>query len=428
MKRLTPNMSDSELDDLFRESAAQSAPPDRREEIWGKLQEKLDEPSDRRKPVAWRRKGPVIVFLLLFLGMGAVTWQLLKKEPRQSGSLPAVEASRGQNIRRDGQKTEAAQGHPGDHVGGGNLSGRPSAASGADAVGTLKAERPPAAAADAAPLTPAPVKAGSAAEEPGTLTFSSLPSLEGSSLVLGASPQSGAAPERPVGEPPSFQRAPAAKTSPVAESRKPGPGDSAKQAAPPKMPHWYFGLAAGPDWSSASARGWGTGVGGGLTLTYRFHQRWGIRTGVLVTKKIYDARPQDYNPKDDSWRSYHVQSIDANCSVIEVPLNLQYAVWNHGNNRLWLNTGLSSYWMHEEQYTYHYKNSSGLPATWSDEMYGQDHHLFSLLNFSAAYERSWRHISLGIEPYVQMPLGGIGYGRVKLYSGGIRFTLQYSLK
>jgi hypothetical protein len=194
------------------------------------------------------------------------------------------------------------------------------------------------------------------------------------------------------------------------------------------MPRWYFGLAAGPDWSSAAARGWGTGVGGGLTAGYRFHRKWSVSAGIFLDKKIYDARPQDYDPKDNSWRGYNVTSINANCTVLEVPVNIGYEIWNRGNDHIVLSTGLSSYWMHEEEYTYNYKNASGNPAQWTDEMYGKDHHLFSLLNLSAAYQRSWQHISLGIQPYIQMPLQGIGYGRVKLYSGGIRFTLQYGLK
>lgn len=420
-------MSDSELDDLFRESAAQSAPPDRREEIWEKLQQKLDEPSDRRKPVAWRRKGLMIAVLVLFLGVAA--WELFKKESG-SRSLPAVEASGGPGV-RPGQQTAPRQGRLAAHPGSGDISGRPSGEAGTDeAVAPSRPKGAAAAFPAFRPATaPAPLKANPAAAEQRAPETSFLPSLEALSLVLPGSPRSGTGLGRVAGQPPSFQAAlPPQKTLPQAESRSVKPGDSAQHTATAPLAHWYFGLAAGPDWSSASARGWGTGVGGGLTLTYRFHHRWGVRTGVFLTKKIYDARPEDYNPKDDSWRAYHVQAIDANCSVIEVPVNLQYAVWTRGNSRLWLNTGLSSYWMHEEEYTYHYKNSSGNPASWTDEMYGQNHHLFSLLNFSAAYEKSWRHISLGVEPYVQMPLEGIGYGRVKLYSGGIRFTLQYGLK
>jgi hypothetical protein len=195
-----------------------------------------------------------------------------------------------------------------------------------------------------------------------------------------------------------------------------------------RINHWYLGLTIGPDWNSAAGKGWGTGIGGGLKLSYRLNQKWAISTGVLLDKKIYDAKPSNYNPVNDSWRNYDVKSIDANCAVIDVPLNIEYTLWNRAKHRIFLSSGLSSFWMHEEKYTYYYKTTSGNWDQWSKELYNKNRHLFSIINFSAGYERTWQHFSLEAAPYLKVPMTGIGYGRVKLYGAGIHFTFKYGLK
>lgn len=192
--------------------------------------------------------------------------------------------------------------------------------------------------------------------------------------------------------------------------------------------HWQFGLTVGPDWSSVAGKGWRTGVGGGLKLSYRLNPKWAFSTGVLLDKKLYDARPSDYNPPDNNWRNYDVKSIDASCIVIDVPLNVEYTLWHQSANRLFIAGGMSSFWMREEEYTYHYKTASGGWDQWSKEMYNKNRHLLSIINFSPGYEHSWQHLSIQVAPYLKIPASGIGYGKVKLYSTGIHFTLQYGLK
>lgn len=197
---------------------------------------------------------------------------------------------------------------------------------------------------------------------------------------------------------------------------------------PSPVRHWQLGLTIGPDWNSASGHGWRTGVGGGLKLSYRLNSKWAISSGVLIDKKLYDARPNDYNPPDNNWRNYDVKSIDANCTVIEVPINVDYSLWQSSASRIFISGGLSSLWMHNEEYIYRYKTAGGDWDQWSKKMHDQNHHLFSLINLSPGYERSFQHLSIQVAPYIKIPVSGIGYGKVKLYSTGVHFTLQYGLK
>lgn len=173
-------------------------------------------------------------------------------------------------------------------------------------------------------------------------------------------------------------------------------------------------------------RQWTTpGVNAGLMLGYQITKRLSVESGVLYSSKIYTARPQDYHPKQPIPNYYYLKEVDANCSVIDVPVNLRYDLYRKKQRRIFVSTGLSSFWMKEENYTYKFNWSQ--PGS-NTEVYNQNRHLFSIWNVSAGYEMPLNnHFSLQAAPFVKLPLSGIGYGRVKLTSTGVLFSLKYGL-
>lgn len=415
MKPFIPDMNDRELDDLFREAAAKSATPARREEVWAKLEEKLATPEEPH-----RRKW---ILLLIPLGIiaGLLSWYLYSGGSREQvqhastgSSLVAKDSGLASPISRiSGRGHEKVP--PGkivpDHT-------TPSGNSSVNQQVVSNVSNHKATVND-------PFQTRALPE-----VFAPLRLLD--KLPLDIPDQSAT---RMMAKAASSYDLPDFKSQTPASSLD-VPGEPKEEtismAKHPKSSkrtlHWTIGITAGPDWSSVAAKGWGTGVGGGLKLGYRLNDKWALTTGVLLDKKIYEANPGDYNPSDNNWRNYDVRNINANCAVIDVPINVEYTLWSNQEHRILLSTGLSSFWMHREEYTYHYKTAGGSWAQWSKEMYGQNHYLLSVLNLSAGYEKSWKNVSFEVSPYVKVPLGGIGYGRVKLLSTGVHFTLQYGLK
>ena len=116
-------------------------------------------------------------------------------------------------------------------------------------------------------------------------------------------------------------------------------------------------------------------------------------------------------------------NIDANCKVYELPVTVSYNFGKAGNHQWFASAGLSSYLMKKESYDYYYNNPPGniYKKSWSISNKNQNY--FSVLGLSAGYEYSFsKRTSLLAEPYLKMPLSGIGAGKVKLNSGGILFT------
>ena len=191
------------------------------------------------------------------------------------------------------------------------------------------------------------------------------------------------------------------------------------------MQNFGINLSAGPDISAVRLSNTGKiTLTYGAGLSYSFNKRFTLRAGFYVAEKIYSVDEAEYYvPPGSTWNNY-LQSIDANCKVYEIPLTLSYIFDKNKNHNWFVSAGLSSYLMKRESYVYYYKNSSG--TTWDRPwtVTNKNKNYFSVLDISGGYEYSFnKHVSVMAEPYVKMPLSGIGLGKIKLNSAGILFTV-----
>jgi len=189
---------------------------------------------------------------------------------------------------------------------------------------------------------------------------------------------------------------------------------------------FFFSLSTGPDVSFVADNKLGTikfTAGAGLGFTYR--NRFTIRTGFYSGRKIYTALPEAYNPPANFYIYYpYLQKVDADCRVFEIPINLSYS-FSYSSKQSWFATaGLSSHLMKREIYNYTYKSYPWGPVSYRKRSYENvNKHYFSAVTLSGGYQRNINsRISVAVEPYIKLPLSGIGYGKVKLNSGGVLFS------
>ncbi len=162
----------------------------------------------------------------------------------------------------------------------------------------------------------------------------------------------------------------------------------------------------------------------GIIAGYHFAKHFGVRTGAFISKKIYSATPDEYTlPAGTSY--YYLQKINANCNVIDIPLNVDYYFDQKGKHMWLISAGLSSYLMKKESYDYFYKTPAGQTYNKDWSISNQNQHFFSVLDLSVGYEYLMnKQFSLAAQPYIDLPLTGIGAGKVKLNSAGILFTIK----
>ncbi|MGN6533392.1 MAG: hypothetical protein ACTHK0_16740 [Ginsengibacter sp.] len=186
-------------------------------------------------------------------------------------------------------------------------------------------------------------------------------------------------------------------------------------------------LSAGPDISAVHANKIGkVTLAYGAGFSYAISKKLNLRTGFYLSKKIYSVDGDDYKIPTGSLGNYeYLENVDANCKVYEIPVRIDYSFRKTKNHNWFISGGLSSYLMKRETYDYYYKTPAG-------EMYNKDwsisnknKHFFSVLDVSGGYQYSLnKQFSIIAEPYINVPLTGIGAGKVKLNSGGILFTIK----
>lgn len=166
----------------------------------------------------------------------------------------------------------------------------------------------------------------------------------------------------------------------------------------------------------------------GAGLGYQVSDRFSIRAGYYKGRKVYSAAPRDYDPPSNFWGYYpNIKNIDADCKVTELPVTVDYS-FNRNKKQSWfVSAGVSSLFMKKEVYDYYYKpNYSPSYVTYTKTINNQNKHYFSILDLSGGYTRTIdKHFSLQAEPYIKIAMTGIGYGKVKLNSGGVLISAIY---
>ena len=208
--------------------------------------------------------------------------------------------------------------------------------------------------------------------------------------------------------------------------------DSAKAARKKKISKnnkaINIGLVAGIDISTVKfTHGDNAGYNFGLMTGYQFNRRWSVYTGIVYTKKNYKLDGSDYHPPKHYWTQYvKLETVEGWCRMWELPLQIRYTFNPGAKTAFFASAGLSSYFMKKQQYNYSYKNNMNqqLTAAWSNDSTFK--HVFSILHLSAGFEKPLgRHMNWQIEPYAKIPLGGVGFGNIRLSSFGVNFSVQY---
>lgn len=192
---------------------------------------------------------------------------------------------------------------------------------------------------------------------------------------------------------------------------------------------FQVGVLVAPDMSNVKFTNTDkVGYNVGLQIGYRISQRWSLNTGVIYTKKNYTSQGKDFNPPKGSWiDNVTLDMVAGNCSMFDIPLNVRYDLNNGRSHRYFVSTGLSTYLMKKEEYHYHYQYSNGNPGYRQRSASSDEKHFLSVLNISAGFEKKISNrLSLQAEPYLKVPLAGVGYGNLQLNSYGMYFLLKLS--
>jgi hypothetical protein len=168
----------------------------------------------------------------------------------------------------------------------------------------------------------------------------------------------------------------------------------------------------------------------GVTAGYQFSDRMALETGIFLSRKHYFTEGKYFSMEKISASmppEMKVMSIDGNSTIFEIPLKLKFDVCDKNKRTFFSSAGLSSYILTKEKNDYH-TLMNGTNKTVTSLYKNSSSYFAGALNVSLGYEHTIgnHNNKIRIEPYVQIPLKGIGMGALPVMSSGLHigFTLS----
>ena len=195
-----------------------------------------------------------------------------------------------------------------------------------------------------------------------------------------------------------------------------------------------IGLQYAPDYTNVpSGPSNGTSNNIGITIGYEFANRWSINSGIIYTKKNYGANADDFHAAiiGGGYPPSKLEYVKGNCGMWEIPLSIRYDFATTRKNSFFASLGLSSYLMKKEEYTFYMEYNTGwgtFIAPKGPYSYNNGNlYLLSIASISAGMEHQFsKGFSLQVEPFMKIPLTGVGLGNLQLNSYGVSFSLRYA--
>jgi hypothetical protein len=193
----------------------------------------------------------------------------------------------------------------------------------------------------------------------------------------------------------------------------------------------YAGIMGGIDATSIKfQKVRNAGYSFGILFGYKLNDKWSIESGLFHDKKYYYSEGQYLNTaKMYILPGTKINSLDGNCSMWEIPLQARYN-FKYSKTKAWFSTlGLSSYFMKKENYDYTYSYiSTGQTYDKYRSYNNASKHFFSVITLSAGFTNPIsKTIDLRVEPYLKIPVKGVGVGSISLQSAGIQIGISKSI-
>lgn len=176
-----------------------------------------------------------------------------------------------------------------------------------------------------------------------------------------------------------------------------------------------------------------TGLNLAVQLSLKLTKRLSITTGAAYAIKPYQTGLGNYKTNSPGWSAAlwtsnaKPNTVNANCYVLDIPLNINYQLYSKGKNSFAVGTGLSSYIMLKEDYRFSFadpaKNAVDLDIS------NQNRHMLGVLNMNLNYQHQLNNkLGLVVQPYLKLPLTQIGFGQVGLQSAGVAVGVNWNVR
>jgi len=194
----------------------------------------------------------------------------------------------------------------------------------------------------------------------------------------------------------------------------------------------YFGAVAGPLFDEVKNQGLKkTGFSAGIITGYKFKKHLSVETGLLFAKKPYFSTGKYFSMAKISNSmpvGMEILSLEGDNYVLEIPVKLKYDFLYRNKSNFFLSAGITSYIKTHEKNNY-LVLMNGLQQSMISSYKNKSRSLAATFDISVGYEHKISKSNhIRIEPYLQIPLKGMGVGSMSMTSTGFRIGITKSTR
>ncbi len=185
----------------------------------------------------------------------------------------------------------------------------------------------------------------------------------------------------------------------------------------------YIGFVAAPEFNQIKNQGIKKpGFDIGVIAGYKLSNKAFLETGVLLNKKNYFSDGK-YFSMDKIGAAMpagmEVMSLKGSSTFLQIPIKLKYDLLRKKNATIFSSAGISSYIITDEENDY-LTLLNGTEQQMKGSYKNVTKYFAATFDVSAGYENKiGKFTSVRIEPYVQIPLKGVGVGSMPVMSAGL---------
>lgn len=199
-----------------------------------------------------------------------------------------------------------------------------------------------------------------------------------------------------------------------------------------KKQGFYVGIISGPQLNQVRSQGYNKpSVSTGLLVGYGLNKRISIETGLFFTKKHYQSEGKYFDmekAKLSMPSGMKVLSLKGSSAVFEIPVKIKYDFLRRTNNSFFASAGVSSYLLTKESNDY-LTLINGTQQRMIGNYQNATKYFAGSINVSAGYnQKIGNQLSIRMEPYIQMPIKGLGVGAMPVSSAGLHIGIIWDRK
>jgi hypothetical protein len=191
----------------------------------------------------------------------------------------------------------------------------------------------------------------------------------------------------------------------------------------------HYGLLAGAGFTTVKSQSFTRpGFDIGLVAGYQFSQRSSVEINLLYSHKYYYTDGKYFSMdkmKNDMPPDMKLMSVKSNSSIFEIPLKFRYNIIQKNNSAVYASAGVSSYILVNEKNNY-VTSTNGTMGNMQGNYTNTSAYFAGAFNISAGYAHTTcKNNTIRFEPYVTIPLKGIGMGDLPVTTSGVHvlFTI-----